>query len=195
MPHCADSDTAASATLQACQCKHAMCAGSWERGKLQVAQLGDSGVRLIRNGHIVYTTRTLQHEWNMPYQLGNAKLLPGTDTPAAAVVETQEVLSGDVIVMASDGFFDNVWDDDLCSLVQQFSAQPHRSGQWGPHGAEALATALVKYAGDRSRDQAYKSPWSVESAQQRRGIGFLAKMFPKGGKQDDITVVVAQLQA
>jgi protein phosphatase PTC7 len=159
--------------------------------KLEVLNLGDSGMRLIRGGQIVFATDVLQHQFNMPYQLGNTALLPETDTPADAAVATPSVQHGDVIVMGSDGFFDNVWDEDLTRLVQT------KTGS-GRELAEAdtmsLAKALVSFAASKSRDQSYRSPWSVECA-QNRNTGLMRKFFPKGGKVDDITVVVAQLQS
>lgn len=159
--------------------------------KLEVLNLGDSGMRLIRGGQIVFATDVLQHQFNMPYQLGNAALLPETDTPADAAIATPSVQHGDVIVMGSDGFFDNVWDEDLTRLVQTKAGSGRALAE---ADTMSLAKALVSFASSKSRDQTYRSPWSVECA-QKGNTGLLRKFFPKGGKVDDITVVVAQLQS
>ncbi len=36
---------------------------------MQVANLGDSGVRVIRDGRIVFASAAQQHMFNMPYQV------------------------------------------------------------------------------------------------------------------------------
>ena len=51
---------------------------------LELTNLGDSGVRIIRGSSVFFKSAVLQHEWNMPYQMGNAALLPETDTAADA---------------------------------------------------------------------------------------------------------------
>lgn len=139
---------------------------------------------MLRGGAVVAATRALQHQFNMPYQLGNAALLPETDLPSDAEVTKTRVAAGDVLVMASDGFFDNVWDEDMAEIVAR-----------SVHGdAEGLARELAQHAALKSRDKTYRSPFSVEAA-QHRGVGLLRKMFPQGGKVDDVTVVVALLAA
>ena len=150
---------------------------------LEIANLGDSGARVLRGGAIIAATRALQHQFNMPYQLGNATLLPETDLPSAAEVTRTPVAAGDVLVMATDGFFDNVWDDDMAGIVARSACDD----------AEALARDLAQHAELKSRDKTYRSPFSVEAAQHRPNL--LRKMFPQGGKMDDVTVVVAFMTA
>jgi hypothetical protein len=57
------------------------------------------------------------HQFNMPFQLASAALLPETDTADAAQLYELEMESGDVVVMATDGLFDNMWDDQLADIV------------------------------------------------------------------------------
>lgn len=41
-----------------------------------------------------------------------------------------------------------------------------------------------------AQDPGVRSPWAVEVANQP-STGWMARMFPRGGKMDDITVLVA----
>ena len=56
----------------------------------------------------------------MPYQLA----VPGpdqySDTSESAVVYELELHPGDVIIVATDGVLDNLWDDQMAKLVHQF---------------------------------------------------------------------------
>ncbi len=56
------------------------------RAWAQVANLGDSGLRLIRGGRMVGATAVQEHAFNMPYQLACPDEFPETDTAADAQV-------------------------------------------------------------------------------------------------------------
>ena len=58
-----------------------------------------------------------QHRFNMPLQLACEELLPGADGPADADVYEIDLEPGDVLVAATDGLFDNMWDRQLEQLV------------------------------------------------------------------------------
>jgi protein phosphatase PTC7 len=155
---------------------------------LEIANLGDSGMRIVRDGQIAFATESLQHGFNMPFQLGNKNLIPYTDVPKSSLQSMVSVRPGDVIVMASDGFFDNVWDEDLARLVK------HSCLIEDPDDEDCVANMAEKLAlvaARNSQDQMYKSPWSVECSKQSDRVGLLRKLFPRGGKVDDITVVLA----
>lgn len=126
----------------------------------------------------------------MPFQLGNKNLIPYTDVPKSSLQSVVSVLPGDVIVMASDGFFDNVWDEDLARLVKH-SCLIEDVDQ--DNCVADMAEQLALVATRNSQDQMYRSPWSVECARQGDGINLLRKLFPRGGKVDDITVVLARV--
>ena len=56
----------------------------------------------------------------MPFQLA----VPGpeqySDTCESACVYELELQPGDVIILATDGVLDNLWDDQMARLVHQF---------------------------------------------------------------------------
>lgn len=158
--------------------------------KLEVLNVGDCSLRIVRNGAVVHEVATLSHEFNMPYQLGNKTYVPDTDVPRSGLVELPEVFAGDLVVMASDGFFDNVWDDDMLDVLAEH-APP--GAELSKEETEAVAAELAAFAQVNSLDPRYKSPWAIECAKQP-STGLLRRLFPSGGKKDDITVVVAQLQ-
>jgi hypothetical protein len=161
-------------------------------GRLEIANLGDSGARLLRKGEVILSTEPLQHQFNMPFQLGNPVLLPETDRPNDAQVLRQEVATGDVLVLASDGFLDNVWDEELEAVVYAATGGGKRRGS--EKLAAEIARELAALAEAHSCDKLYRSPWSVERGEQG-SAGIFGKMLSMGGKVDDITVVVAFLEA
>lgn len=157
-----------------------------QRGLLRVASLGDCGLRILRNGEIVFGTPPLQHFFDCPFQFGSES----TDRAADSLAYELEMADGDVVVMASDGLFDNVFDRDIEAV-----ARAHRGGA-DAESAEALAEALASLAREHSADPIYNSPYSQEAINQGVELTWWEKMTGKtiaGGKPDDITVVVAHV--
>ncbi len=53
---------------------------------LSIANLGDSGCRVVRRGSMVLATSVQEHQFNMPYQMAHPDNLPDTDTAEDAQV-------------------------------------------------------------------------------------------------------------
>lgn len=53
----------------------------------------------------------------MPFQLASPEILPDTDTAEDAMTYELDLEPGDVIVMGTDGLFNNMWDEELAPLV------------------------------------------------------------------------------
>lgn len=76
------------------------------------ANIGDSGFIVVRKGEIVHRSEEQQHYFNTPFQLSLPP--PGhgdnvlSDSPESADSLSFPVLNGDVILVATDGVFDNV---------------------------------------------------------------------------------------
>ncbi|KAF9437987.1 hypothetical protein BGZ76_010274 [Entomortierella beljakovae] len=81
--------------------------------ELRIANLGDCGVSIIRRNEFAFRTEEQQHSFNYPYQLGTGS----SDTPQDAQVFTVKVESGDIVVMGTDGIFDNLFDEDILEEV------------------------------------------------------------------------------
>jgi protein phosphatase PTC7 len=85
-----------------------------KNGILHVANVGDCGLRIVRQGKVVYATAPQQHYFDCPYQLSSENAQTAED----ATVYELGVLEGDIIVMGSDGLFDNVYDSEIESTMQ-----------------------------------------------------------------------------
>lgn len=82
---------------------------------LYVTTLGDSQVRVVRgNGQVIYTSAR-QRRGNVPGQLNHRKPR-ATDEMNFDVVNVSQ---GDLVIMASDGLWDNVRGDEVAALVRQ----------------------------------------------------------------------------
>ena len=67
----------------------------------------------------VCSMQAQQHEFNMPFQLACPGPDQYSDTCEDACVYELELEAGDVIVLATDGVLDNLWDDQMAQLVFQ----------------------------------------------------------------------------
>lgn len=152
-------------------------------GELEVANLGDSGALVVQpNGHVCLETKEQQHYFNCPYQLvcvpprrsGGSAMSSQGDLPASSERYATDVRPGDVLILATDGFFDNVWKEQAVSVVLSMASAP----------AAEIADRLVRvaYAASQSLNE---TPFGRAAAQH--GIRH------KGGKPDDITVLVARV--
>lgn len=83
-----------------------------ENSTLYTANIGDSGYMVVRRGEVVHRSEEQQHYFNTPFQLSLPP--PGhqegvlSDTPDAATTHNFPVEDGDVILVATDGVFDNL---------------------------------------------------------------------------------------
>ncbi|CAN8068558.1 unnamed protein product [Agarophyton chilense] len=132
--------------------------------------LGDSGVRVVRDAKLVFRTREQQHFFNCPYQLGT----DSEDALAMGQNVQQKLAPGDWVIVATDGLYDNVSDNDIVAETQSAS------------DAVQLAERLGELAAARAVDKTYTSPFMVAATQA--GVKW------NGGKPDDITVVVARVE-
>lgn len=51
--------------------------------------------------------------------MASPQFLPGSSHPMEAHQYELEVQPGDVVVMGSDGLFDNLWKDDITAMVHR----------------------------------------------------------------------------
>lgn len=79
--------------------------------------------------------------------------------------------------MATDGLWDNLFESEIIEIVSEGDERGDSSLQ--------IAERLVKEAKRASLSETMDSPFSVEA--RKHGITHL------GGKEDDITVIVAKL--
>ena len=77
-------------------------------GQLHVLNIGDSGLHVVRDGVSVFQTNEQQHYFNCPFQVGNHSKLP-------TKCETKEhsLRNQDILVMATDGVWDNLFNENI----------------------------------------------------------------------------------
>ncbi|PWZ26677.1 putative protein phosphatase 2C 24 [Zea mays] len=142
---------------------------------LKWALVGDSGFAVLRGGRILCRSPTQQHYFNCPYQLSSRQDRTRVSDALVGEVAAKE---GDIVILATDGLFDNVFDDEIEGIVRMGTTL----GFAPLNMAEVLAGFACEAAGCDYRD----SPYSLG----RRQLG---KSLLTGGKPDDITVVVAYI--
>uniref|UniRef100_A0A0N5AHL9 Protein phosphatase n=1 Tax=Syphacia muris TaxID=451379 RepID=A0A0N5AHL9_9BILA len=150
------------------------------QGTLYTANLGDSGFLVIRDGDIVFRSREQQHYFNAPFQLS----LPPADTmssgfigdsPEKAEVNSLEIRRGDIIVLATDGLWDNVPEHIIVEQLSHIKAE----------NIQGACNALALTARRLAFDARHLSPFAVKAS--RYGIE------TSGGKPDDITLVLLMI--
>ena len=119
--------------------------------------------------------------FNLPYQLGftNTDGIEPFEKPGDATVGNFPVHRGDVIVVGSDGLFDNVEIVDIAEIVGEWEAA-------GSGDRDALAAKLCDRARDLSLDDRTDSPFALLAKENDIMWG--------GGMPDDVTVVVMTVE-
>ncbi|KAG8343687.1 putative Stage II sporulation protein E (SpoIIE) [Trypanosoma vivax] len=133
-----------------------------------VLNLGDCGTICLRSSKLFFATEPQQHSFNCPYQLPE-------DPPSAGDCTTLEVSEGDIFLCASDGLLDNVSLSDILKHLDDVVRD----------GCQRVAEALVAQACLNGADPQFDSPFARHAR--------LAGYRYAGGKQDDVTVVIAQV--
>ncbi|KAL4883679.1 phosphatase 2C-like domain-containing protein [Aspergillus karnatakaensis] len=99
-----------------------------EDGRIELANLGDSGSVLLRQAAVHHYSIPQTHGFNTPYQLSiipprmrqQASIFGGSyleDYPRDAATTTLHMHHGDVLMLATDGVFDNLNNQDILKLV------------------------------------------------------------------------------
>ncbi|KAJ6457405.1 hypothetical protein C8R47DRAFT_1180924 [Mycena vitilis] len=116
---------------------------------LKIAHVGDCMGMLVRGGEVAWRSEEMWWRWNTPVQLRKSSTSANTPstgsthvTPSSAAhLFTLPVQAGDIVILASDGLSDNLWDEDVLEEVERVGRA------WG---ASASASA-------------YPSTWSSAS--------------------------------
>ncbi|EPY24348.1 protein phosphatase 2C [Strigomonas culicis] len=174
---------------------------------LDVANLGDSGLLVVRNREQLFRVHEKVHAFNLPFQLAVLpRHLQGrafSDRVKDCVRESVEVQEGDVIVMGTDGLFDNRFNSELAedagwigkTASSAVSSIPVvgflLSGFFSDSRVEyvdpyRVVQRVVADAHRTSLNQEVNSPW----ASMLRQYGVKDAM---GGKSDDITVILSRV--
>lgn len=150
----------------------AVVASIGENGFLQALNVGDSLCMVVRDGKIAAKTREISHYWECPYQLSG----DCPDRPRDGTKLNVELIPGDLIIMGSDGIFDNVGDDMLLDLITKSS--------------RVTPTQLAKKICDLSRKQSLDRQSVTPYGKQAQRRGDPAYKDGLGGKVDDASCIV-----
>ncbi|XP_067663217.1 protein phosphatase PTC7 homolog [Haliotis asinina] len=153
-----------------------------EERTIYSANLGDSGFLVIREGEVVHRSQEQQHYFNTPFQLAvappNQQGLVLSDSPEVAESTSFGVEEGDIILLGTDGLFDNMQEDMLLEYISKVKDHKEETVQ-------TTASNIAEKAYQLSFDPEYMSPFAMSAMDA--GIDF------RGGKPDDITVIVARV--
>ena len=142
---------------------------------IDTINIGDSGFYLYRKVENSYTlidkSKDVVHGFNFPFQLGT-----DGDSVIKASAKILDVQDKDIIILYTDGLSDNLFED----MIRQILIEKIETG------LDGVARALAEKALEKSTDQTYFSPFA-KSALEMINQKYI------GGKPDDITVIVAQV--
>ncbi|KAI0858527.1 protein serine/threonine phosphatase 2C [Xylaria cubensis] len=190
-----------------------------EDGKLEVANLGDSGFVHLRLNAVHTYSEPQTHAFNTPYQLsivpasmlaraaafGGAQLC---DYPKDADVTQHTLKHGDILVLASDGVWDNLFNQDILRIASRLMTT---IGAWKTSdGGIRVADNLRQFTQPEEESSAQRpvtlqSALAIEIAAAAKAASInsrldgpfakeVQKYYPQenwhGGKIDDICVVV-----
>lgn len=147
---------------------------------LYTSNLGDSGYLLVRvtdkDVVSIFRSKEQTHGFNFPYQIGT-----NGDDPSRADTQVHGIEHNDILVVGTDGLFDNVYDERIMELIKPFVR-----GSNDMEDPTVVADVIAREAEKLGADQTYLSPFAKGAREQ-----FYDYM---GGKQDDVTVAVAQIK-
>eukprot|EP00441_Pelagodinium_beii_P045008 CAMPEP_0197624484 /NCGR_PEP_ID=MMETSP1338-20131121/4096_1 /TAXON_ID=43686 ORGANISM="Pelagodinium beii, Strain RCC1491" /NCGR_SAMPLE_ID=MMETSP1338 /ASSEMBLY_ACC=CAM_ASM_000754 /LENGTH=595 /DNA_ID=CAMNT_0043194623 /DNA_START=101 /DNA_END=1888 /DNA_ORIENTATION=+ len=172
-----------------------------------VANLGDSGFMVIRpprvtgsQYEVIARSREQQHSFNYPYQLARLPTSLLKRVQKGAIFDTADdcdlysvnVEVGDLVLLFTDGFSDNLFTEEILDIVERVSNRhrPRISTNRPTRGdfarlpePRSISQELAVAAQQKSLDPTAKVPFT-EAAQQ-------SGKLHEGGKDDDITVLAA----
>uniref|UniRef100_A0A7S2W6L4 Protein phosphatase n=1 Tax=Mucochytrium quahogii TaxID=96639 RepID=A0A7S2W6L4_9STRA len=178
-----------------------------ETGILRAANIGDSGFIVLRPGamregsasvgthwDMVYRSSDMQKFFNCPEQLGSGS----PDRPARAETYTLPVETGDIVIVATDGLFDNLSDNELSVSLKKYAMQlehvlPESKFELASdkyeeklqNWCQTVASTLVDEAQLTGMSRTARTPFTKQAI--RAGFVF------EGGKLDDTAVLVGMV--
>ncbi|KAG7088483.1 hypothetical protein E1B28_012471 [Marasmius oreades] len=92
---------------------------------LKLAHVGDCMGMLVRGDEVVWRSEEMWWNFNTPVQLGPLSPITPSSTATSARTFTLPVQADDILILASDGLSDNLWDEEVMDEVKRF-----RKGGW-----------------------------------------------------------------
>eukprot|EP00298_Acanthocystis_sp_HF-20_P008066 c17453_g1_i1.p1 GENE.c17453_g1_i1~~c17453_g1_i1.p1 ORF type:complete len:156 (-),score=72.29 c17453_g1_i1:3-470(-) len=127
---------------------------NWE---WHTANLGDSGFLILREGKLLKFADQQQHSLQIPFQfsLSEHPAVIIDDSPEDASFWNGNVIAGDVIVMGTDGIWDNIFIFDIVSLCQDLCEAVANEKIWSDikqitELTDSLVNTLVEIVHEKS---------------------------------------------
>eukprot|EP00592_Proboscia_alata_P024864 CAMPEP_0194445048 /NCGR_PEP_ID=MMETSP0176-20130528/127625_1 /TAXON_ID=216777 /ORGANISM="Proboscia alata, Strain PI-D3" /LENGTH=651 /DNA_ID=CAMNT_0039271537 /DNA_START=468 /DNA_END=2424 /DNA_ORIENTATION=+ len=136
---------------------------------LRALNVGDSGLLVIRDSKILSRSKDIVHYFDCPYQLA----FDSPDRPRDGTKLTVNLQSQDLILMATDGIFDNLSDDLVLEISDESSS------------TDKLVQRIVDESRRISLDDEAPTPYAKQ-AKNAKYEGFEDGL---GGKVDDISCI------
>lgn len=147
---------------------------------LYSSYIGDSGFLILRrvskDFKCVYHSIEHCRSFNFPYQIGSSG-----DSPNIALSTEHHIENNDIIIAGSDGLFDNLDDENIVNCVLPFVGDDDKVAD-----LNLISEAIAEAAFQISIDPKSLSKFALNA--KKNNIKF------RGGKRDDITVIVAQVE-
>lgn len=188
----------------------------YELDQLTFSNIGDNGVVILRHidsdvaGYmrekktprhlrtsdlrIAFISQQQLRSFNLPYQFGYTNVPTDNanfETPRDAVNTSFPVMPGDIVVIATDGLYDNMELEEMCDIAQEWENKWFGAGQSNVDRHDDAAMAeLAKELAYRARDLSLMnnrdSPFALLAKENDIMWG--------GGMPDDITIVCMRIQ-
>eukprot|EP00106_Octopus_bimaculoides_P010447 XP_014777889.1 PREDICTED: protein phosphatase PTC7 homolog [Octopus bimaculoides] len=148
-----------------------------EERTVYTANLGDSGFLVIRHDEVIHRSQEQQHYFNTPFQLAVApppqrgQII--SDSPSMAENSSFGVQEGDIILLGTDGLFDNMNEDMLLDYVSKL--KDHRQDN-----IQKTASKIAEEAHQLAFDPDYLSPFAltaIDAGIEIRGMSFPNLLF------------------
>ncbi|CAN8327257.1 unnamed protein product [Cochlearia groenlandica] len=142
-----------------------------ENNKLNIANIGDSGFLVIRNGTVLQKSSPMFHHFCFPLQIRQ-----GDDVLKLAEVYHVSLEEGDVVITATDGLFDNLYETEIISIVKRSLEQRLEP--------QKVAESMAAKAQEVGQSETERTPFA-DTAKEEGYDGY------KGGKLDAVTIIVS----
>lgn len=186
---------------------------------ISIATLGDCGALLLRKKvatgeyEVMHQTKAQYHAENLPYQVGAnftstcLQEVVGFDSPKLAQLNFIPIQQKDLIILGSDGIFDNLFPEEISQCVSNVCKQTSELTT-GEQLAQ-ISNTLGSKCTERAQNTVVVTPWSQGKIKQKASFGLgmfnsLVRQFSgaaveesdegsTGGKDDDLTIIVAMV--
>ncbi len=143
---------------------------------LFTATLGDSAYMIIRPyprlAKIIHKSKEQRTSFNKTLQF--AYPVEASDKPEDAIVEVTHVQKNDIIIVATDGLFDNLFSGDIIEILKDCTDT-----------TQEMARKIIESAREIAGSKISMSPFAI--AAEKMGHTY------DGGKLDDISLIVARI--